>query len=240
MSDSAFSNIISNVKEIVENIVSFIPPVHPAGWPFIGIFAFVTLIIGYISSVLFWIGVVLTIWCVLFFRDPERFTPQGKGQIISPADGIVIKVEDKADFPPQFESLSGQKAKKISIFMNVFNVHVNRTPIDGKVKDVNYVPGKFFNASLDKASEDNERSLTLLDTEYGDVAFVQIAGLVARRIINQLEVGDEVKAGDRMGIIRFGSRVDVYLPTTAQVNIKEGQTMIAGETIIAKLKKSSK
>jgi len=180
-------------------------------------------------------GVVLTLWCVYFFRDPERITPVREGLIISPADGVV-KMIDKA--PPPKELNMGDKDRwRICVFMNVFNVHVNRIPISGTVTALNYRPGKFFNASLDKASELNERQSLGLTLDGGkDIAFVQIAGLVARRILCDVTEGKEMKTGERFGMIRFGSRVDVYLPDGVKPMVAVGQTAIAGETVIADIK----
>ena len=177
-------------------------------------------------------GVVLTLWCVYFFRDPERITPVREGLIISPADGVV-KMIDKA--PPPKELNMGDKDRwRICVFMNVFNVHVNRIPISGTVTALNYRPGKFLNASLDKASELNERQSLGLTLDGGkDIAFVQIAGLVARRILCDVTKGREMKTGERFGMIRFGSRVDVYLPDDVKPMVAVGQTAIAGETVIA-------
>ena len=177
-------------------------------------------------------GVVLTLWCVYFFRDPERITPVREGLIISPADGVV-KMIDKA--PPPKELNMGDKDRwRICVFMNVFNVHVNRIPISGTVTALNYRPGKFLNASLDKASELNERQSLGLTLDGGkDVALVQIAGLVARRILCDVTEGKEMKTGERFGMIRFGSRVDVYLPDGVKPMVAVGQTAIAGATVIA-------
>lgn len=220
----------------------FAKSIHKEGWSFIFIFLIVTIIIGLISSVLFWICVVLTVWCVYFFRDPQRQTPVLEDAIISPADGIVQKITD-ASAPGELEFGEGAM-KRVSIFLNVFDVHVNRVPADGKILNIHYHPGKFFNASLDKASIHNERQSVSMETKNGTkIAFVQIAGLIARRIVCDLEEKQEVLAGERYGIIRFGSRVDVYLPKEVVINVAEGQRMIGGETIIANLgslKKNSK
>ena len=207
-------------------------PIHPAGWPFIALFAAGTVALNLFSVALGIAGVVLTLWCVYFFRDPERITPVREGLIISPADGVV-KMIDKA--PPPKELNMGDKDRwRICVFMNVFNVHVNRIPISGTVKALNYRPGKFLNASLDKASELNERQSLGLTLDGGkDIAFVQIAGLVARRILCDVTEGKEMKTGERFGMIRFGSRVDVYLPDGVKPMVAVGQTAIAGETVIA-------
>ena len=207
-------------------------PIHPAGWPFIALFAAGTVALNLFSDALGIVGVVLTLWCVYFFRDPERITPVREGLIISPADGVV-KMIDKA--PPPKELNMGDKDRwRICVFMNVFNVHVNRIPISGTVTALNYRPGKFLNASLDKASELNERQSLGLTLDGGkDIAFVQIAGLVARRILCDVTEGREMKTGERFGMIRFGSRVDVYLPDDVKPMVAVGQTAIAGETVIA-------
>ena len=207
-------------------------PIHPAGWPFIALFAAGTVALNLFSDALGIAGVVLTLWCVYFFRDPERITPVREGLIISPADGVV-KMIDKA--PPPKELNMGDKDRwRICVFMNVFNVHVNRIPISGTVTALNYRPGKFLNASLDKASELNERQSLGLTLDGGkDIAFVQIAGLVARRILCDVTEGKEMKTGERFGMIRFGSRVDVYLPDGVKPMVAIGQTAIAGETVIA-------
>lgn len=210
-------------------------PINPAGWPFIGIFAAVTLLLYWFDHAIGMIGVILTLWCVYFFRDPERITPTREGLIVSPADGNVQLV-DRA-IPPLELDMSETECDRVCIFMNVFNVHVNRIPIDGIIKKIAYRPGRFVNASLDKASIHNERESYLMETDSGaQVAFVQIAGLVARRIVCQIQEGQPVEAGQRFGLIRFGSRVDVYLPKGAVPLVAEGQTVIAGETVIADLK----
>lgn len=186
-------------------------PVHKEGIPFIFAFALVSLILGLLWSPLGWVGVVATLWCVYFFRDPARVTPIKPGLMVSPADGMVIKIE-KAPLPPEV-SVDNKEHKRISIFLNVFDVHVNRIPIAGKITAISYYPGKFFNASLDKASEFNERNSVRITTdEHEDIVVVQIAGLVARRIVCDIKEKQEVKCGERFGIIRFGSRVDIYLP----------------------------
>jgi len=207
-------------------------PINPAGWPFIGLFAAVTLGLFQASEMFGWIGVILTLWCTYFFRDPDRTTPVREGLFISPADGVVQLI-DTAVPPPEL-GMGEQARPRVCVFMNVFNVHVNRIPIDGVIGSIAYRPGKFFNASLDKASEFNERMSIRLTTHNGsDIAFVQIAGLVARRIKCDLYEGQTVKAGMRFGLIRFGSRVDVYLPDGVSPTVAVGQTTVAGETVIA-------
>ena len=207
-------------------------PIHRAGWPFIGLFAAVSVGLALVSEPLGWIGAVLTAWCVYFFRDPERVTPTRKGLMVSPADGVVQSVE-RAVPPAELEM--GEAARpRVCVFMNVFNVHVNRIPCDGTITKLAYRPGKFFNASLDKASEFNERQGVRMSTTDGNaVAFVQIAGLVARRILCGLSEGQSVLGGERFGLIRFGSRVDVYLPEGVVPLVVPGQKTIAGETVIA-------
>ena len=211
-------------------------PINRAGWPFIAFFAILTTGLWVLHQPLGWIGVVLTAWCAYFFRDPERVTPGESGLVISPADGMVLLFEDA---PPPLELGMGDGVRpRVSIFMNVFNVHVNRIPAHGVIEKISYRPGRFFNASLDKASEHNERMSVSMKTNQGaEIAFVQIAGLVARRIKCGLAEGQQVRAGDRFGLIRFGSRVDVYLPAGTRPKAIPGQTAVAGETVIADLGK---
>ena len=231
-------NIIDSIK------TSIITPIHPAGIPFIAIFFVFTIIIGWLWSPLFFVGLVLTVWCVYFFRNPERFTPVLSGAnknnlIISPADGKVIEVSKVT--PDEELGLPDGNWTRVCVFMNVFDVHVNRSPMSGQITYKNYIPGAFFNASMDKASSDNERLILGMDTENGKkIAFVQIAGLVARRIICDVDIGSHLKSGDIFGIIRFGSRVDIYFPSDASTKVLVGQKMIAGETIIADFTKNSK
>lgn len=211
-----------------------LPNIHNEGWKFVGLFAAVTALLAIIWSPLGWIGLILTAWCYFFFRDPERVTPQIKDVVVSPADGIVQMITEVEG--PEELAMNNQKYNRVSVFMSVFNVHVNRAPAEGKIIKAVYVPGKFINATLDKASKDNERQLLAMKTSSGkDIAFVQIAGLVARRIVCDAASGQEYKAGERFGMIRFGSRLDVYLPLEIKPQVVVGQTMIAGETIIANL-----
>ncbi|MGH6828229.1 MAG: phosphatidylserine decarboxylase [Rhizomicrobium sp.] len=210
--------------------------IHREGWPFIALFAAINLL-GFLFWS--WLGVILlpfTIWCLAFFRDPERKTPDGPGLIVCPADGLLLPVIEAV---PPFELGLGEAPRpRLSIFMNVFNVHVNRSPVSGTVIAKSYRPGKFFNASFDKASVHNERLSLRLRPEgpdgTRDLAVVQIAGLVARRIVCDLAQGQGVHRGARFGIIRFGSRVDVYLPADATIVAEAGQTVKAGETILAR------
>lgn len=224
-------------NHLLETIKSVMVPIHPAGWMFITIFAVVSLILSILWTPLGWIGLILTGWCVYFFRDPNRITPMREGLIVSPADGIVQKICKCA--PPAELDLGASERTRISIFLNVFDVHVNRIPMEGSVSKLHYNPGKFLNAALDKASEENERQSIQITTPDGlKFGVVQIAGLVARRILCDLKDGQSVKTGERFGMIRFGSRVDVYLPPDATPLVIEGQVAIGGETILADLKSS--
>ena len=216
-----------------------LPNIHNEGWRFVGIFAAITALLAIIWEPLGWIGVVLTVWCYYFFRDPERVTPDIKNVVVSPADGTVQMIA-KVQAPEEL-GMGKKEFTRVSIFMRVFNVHVNRSPAEGKITKAVYVPGKFLNATLDKASKDNERQLLAMKTSCGkDVCFVQIAGLVARRIVCDATVGQEYKAGERFGMIRFGSRLDVYLPEGVEPQVALGQTMVAGESIIARLDSDAK
>jgi phosphatidylserine decarboxylase len=209
--------------------------IHADGWKFIASFAAVTVCLFLLSTTLGWLGLLLTGWCIYFFRDPERVTPVGDTFVISPADGVVQAIS--AVPPPREVSLAEHVATtRISIFLNVFDVHVNRVPADGKILQRHYHAGQFLNASLDKASDLNERQTFVMETAQGlTLVFVQIAGLIARRICSDVEVGEEVRAGQRFGIIRFGSRMDVYLPQGVAAHVCVGQRVIAGETILADL-----
>jgi len=211
-----------------------IKPVHREGYPFIGVFAAVTLVLFLIWQPLGWAGVVLTIWCYYFFRDPDRFTPQRQGLLVSPADGVISLIEPAV--PPAELGMGEDALTRVSVFMNVFNCHVNRTPIAGTISAVSYRPGKFLNASLDKASVDNERNSVAVEMADGrKIAVVQIAGLVARRIVCEVKPGDVLETGERFGMIRFGSRLDVYLPEGVHPLVSLGQSMVAGETVLADL-----
>ncbi|BBU56726.1 MULTISPECIES: phosphatidylserine decarboxylase [Mameliella] len=213
---------------------TFIKPMHPEGRRFVAVFAVFAAALFLVSSVLGWVGVGLTIWCYYFFRDPARVTPSREGLIVSPADGVVSLIE-KAVPPPEL-GMTDQPLTRVSVFMSVFNCHVNRAPVAGRISAIAYRPGKFFNASLDKASADNERNSLCIDMADGrQIAVVQIAGLVARRIVCFSAQGDVLATGERFGLIRFGSRLDVYLPDGVQPLVALGQTMIAGETVLADL-----
>ncbi len=213
---------------------TFLKPMHPEGYKFVGIFAVVTLLLFFIWEPLGWLGVLLTVWCYYFFRDPKRMVPQGAGLIVSPADGVISLIERAV--PPSELGMGDQALLRVSVFMNVFNCHVNRAPVAGTIGAMSYRPGKFFNASLDKASSDNERNSLRLDLPDGrQIAVVQIAGLVARRIMWWVDEGQGLRTGERFGLIRFGSRVDVYLPDGVAPQVALGQTMVAGETVLAVL-----
>lgn len=210
------------------------PNINPDGWRFISIFAVVTALLAIIWLPLGLIGLVLTVWCYYFFRDPDRITPKIENVVVSPADGIVQMITRVSG--PQELGLNNKTFNRISIFMSVFNVHVNRAPASGVITKLSYVKGKFFNATLDKASKDNERQLLAMKTDSGkEIAFVQIAGLIARRIVCYAKEEKSYKAGERFGHIRFGSRLDVYLPTDVEPQVCVGQTMVAGETVLANL-----
>jgi phosphatidylserine decarboxylase len=219
---------------IVSSIRQQLVPITPEGYPFIGAFAFVSLILFWLWTPLGWIGTVLTLWCVYFFRDPPRVTPVRDGLIVSPADGRVSMVTLAP--PPHELGLGSTPLPRVSIFMSVFNCHVNRSPMTGRVDKIVYQPGKFLNADLDKASADNERNSLVISNQMSRIAVVQIAGLVARRIVCAVREGQPVGAGERFGMIRFGSRLDVYLPEGTTPQVAVGQVAIAGETVIADLR----
>jgi phosphatidylserine decarboxylase len=218
------------------------PSVHPEGRKFVVIAGAITALLWWVLDwdILGWLFAMVTIWTAAFFRDPVRTTPGGEGLIIAPADGMVTMI---ATVPPPREligdepdEMSAEPVIRVSIFMSVFDVHINRSPITGTIAKVVYIAGKFLNADLDKASEDNERQHILVIREDGTkVAFTQIAGLVARRIVPWVKAGDRVVAGQRVGLIRFGSRVDVYLPAGTSSQLLLGQRTIAGETIVARI-----
>ena len=224
-------NIFKSVKDEV------LVPIHPAGWPFIFLFILASAIITYFWTGFLLPGSLLSLWCIYFFRNPKRTTPVTDHLVIAPADGRVLStgivpVPDDLDLPKG-------EWRRISIFMNVFDVHVNRAPVAGKVIAAPYHKGAFLNASLDKASEKNERQNMVLEMSSGQqIGVVQIAGLVARRIILEAAIGDQLNVGQQYGIIRFGSRVDVWLPAATTVQVMPGQTMVAGETVLADLSAS--
>ena len=214
----------------------FIAPIHKDGWKFIGIFALIALILYAINNFLGLVGFAATGWCIYFFRDPQRVVPLRDGLIVSPADGIVQAIS-QAPLPKELEDTSRELFTRISIFLNIFDVHVNRIPMDGTVQRIHYHKGLFFNASLDKASEHNERQTVVLKTPSGkEIVFAQIAGLIARRIRCDISEGQAVQTGERYGLIRFGSRVDVYLPQEVSPMVVVGQRMMGGETVLADLR----
>ncbi|WP_438987420.1 phosphatidylserine decarboxylase [Marivivens donghaensis] len=218
----------------VSMLSTFVKPMHPEGRKFVAIAAVITVLLFLLWEPLGWIGVGLTVWVYYFFRDPVRVTPDRKGIMVSPADGVVSLLEPAV--PPAELGLGDEAMTRISVFMSVFNCHVNRAPAAGTITAVAYRPGKFLNASLDKASEDNERNGITIELPDGrKFGTVQIAGLVARRILCWSKEGQEIGIGERFGLIRFGSRLDIYLPEGAKPMVSIGQTMIAGETVIADL-----
>ncbi|MBV9627904.1 MAG: phosphatidylserine decarboxylase [Xanthobacteraceae bacterium] len=219
---------------ISKSIRSQLAPIHPEGYPFIIGFAVVTLILFWVWEPGGWIATFATLWCVYFFRDPQRVTPTYAGVVVAPADGRIVSVATAV--PPADLGLGPAPMLRISIFMSVFDCHVNRSPVLGRIERIVYHEGLFLNASLDKASEDNERNALIIVTPEGTrVAVVQIAGLIARRIVRFVSDGQALAAGQRIGMIRFGSRADVYLPAGTVALVGEGQTATAGETVLADL-----
>ena len=214
--------------------MSIFVPIHRDGHKFVALFVVGALILFWIWEPFGWLGVMLSVWCAYFFRDPDRVTPLREGLVISPADGRICAIEDVT--APSELDLVGETRVRVSIFMNVFDVHVNRSPAAGKVTKMTYVPGRFINAELDKASEDNERLALTLELHSGEkLGVVQIAGLVARRIVPFIKEGEPLGVGERFGLIRFGSRVDVYLPPGQNAVVAIGQRTLAGETVLADL-----
>ncbi len=218
---------------VFDSIRRQITPIHPEGYIFIAAFAIAALILGWIWAPLGWIGLALTLWCAYFFRDPARLTPLDDQLVISPADGIVSSVG--LFTPPPELGLGRDPLPRISVFMSVFDCHVNRAPVSGRIAKIAYKPGLFVNADLDKASEDNERNSLIIETPAGLFGVVQIAGLIARRIVCFVHAGEMLGAGERFGLIRFGSRVDVYMPHNVRPLVGVGTRAIAGETILADL-----
>lgn len=229
-----FNKFDNGIEKVDTSIKSFLlPKISTEGVVIVAVFFAVAFFLMLFSNVLGIFGFIAALFAFYFFRDPCRYTPIGEDLVISPADGILLPVTYSR--LPEELNMGDDEYIKISIFMSVFNVHVNRNPVSGLVKKAIYIPGKFFNADLDKASKDNERNLILVETDKGDsICYVQIAGLVARRIVSKLQKDDNVKVGDRFGLIKFGSRLDVYLPKDKyDVKVLNGQTMVAGETILA-------
>jgi phosphatidylserine decarboxylase len=220
---------------VIDSIRKQLTPIHPEGYPFVGGFALASLILFWLWTPLGWLATVATLWCAYFFRDPPRVTPVRDGLVVAPADGRVSQIINAV--PPAELGLGERPLPRISIFMSVFDCHVNRSPVAGRVEKIVYRAGKFLSADLDKASEDNERNALLIATPTGQrIVVVQIAGLVARRIVPFAREGETVGAGQRIGMIRFGSRVDVYLPEGTRALAAEGQMAIAGETVLADFK----
>ena len=219
---------------IAASIRSQLVPIHQEGYPFIGIFAVATLILFWLWEPFGWIGIALTVWCALFFRDPPRVTPARDGLLVAPADGRISMVTQAQ--PPAELGMGDAPLPRISIFMSVFDCHINRSPLAGRIERIAYRAGVFLNADLDKASEDNERNSFLIAAHGVKIAVVQIAGLVARRIVSFTTEGQSIEVGQRLGMIRFGSRVDVYLPAGRAFLVAQGQRAVAGETVIADLR----
>ncbi len=218
---------------IFASVRSQLVPIHREGYSFIGGFALLSIVLFLLWSPLGWLGTLATLWCAYFFRDPPRVTPLGDGLVVAPADGRISQVTSAV--PPVELGLGPATLARVSIFMSVFDCHVNRSPIGGRIERMAYKAGKFFNADLDKASEDNERNGLVIAGARGRVGVVQIAGLIARRIVPFVREGEDIGAGERIGMIRFGSRVDVYLPPSVRPLVSEGQVATAGETVIADL-----
>jgi phosphatidylserine decarboxylase len=221
---------------VVDSIRRQLTPIHPQGYVFIAAFTAATLILGWIWTPLGWIGLIATLWCAYFFRDPARVTPLGAELVVAPADGIVC-FAGPATPPPEL-GLGAKPLQRVSILMSVFDCHVNRAPVEGRVRRVAYHPGAFLSADLDKASEANERNGLVIENAAGPFGIVQIAGMVARRIVCFTQEGAHLAAGDRFGLIRFGSRVDVYLPDEARVIVGLRARAVAGETVIAEFGRS--
>ncbi len=214
-------------------------PMHPEGRKFVAIFAGIAVLLGLIWQPLFWLGLGATVWCYYFFRNPVRTIPQREGLVLSPADGVVSLISEVV--PPVELGLGDTPVHRVSVFMNVFNCHVNRSPMDGTITEIAYHKGKFVNASLDKASEHNERNGLAIESADGHrIGVVQIAGLVARRIVCFVKTGDALNAGEVFGLIRFGSRLDIYLPAGILPAVSVGTTAVAGETMLADLRGEQK
>jgi phosphatidylserine decarboxylase len=222
---------------LIESVRRQLAPIHPEGYIWVAGFAIVTLILGSFSGTLFWIGAVVTAWCAYFFRDPVRHTPLDENLVVAPADGVIFSIGYFA--PPPELGLSADPIPRLSIFMSVFDCHVNRAPVAGRITKIAYRPGAFINADLDKASEDNERNGLVFESGGNRFGVVQIAGFIARRIVCFVRQGELIGAGERFGLIRFGSRVDVYLPGSTRMLVTIGSKAIAGETVLAELRSSA-
>ena len=219
---------------LIDSIKKNLAPIHPDGYPFIGGFAFAAIVLFWLAKPLGWLGVLATLWCAYFFRDPRRVVPVGEGLVVSPADGRIAQVA-LASPPPELE-MGPEQRVRVSIFMNVFDVHVNRAPVAGEVRRIVYRAGKFINADLDKASTDNERNALVMRLQSGErITVVQVAGLIARRILCYVKQADALARGQRYGFIRFGSRVDVYLPVSARPRVAVGDVVYATTTVLAEL-----
>ncbi|WP_026612655.1 phosphatidylserine decarboxylase [Ensifer aridi] len=216
---------------LIDTVRNTLVPVHKEGYRFIAIFFVVSLVLGFVWEPLMWIGFALTAWCAYFFRDPERMTPIDEDLVISPADGRVSSIATV--IPPEELGLGSEPMLRISVFMNVFDCHVNRAPMSGTVRRIAYRAGKFVNAELDKASLENERNGLVIETKHGAIGVVQIAGLVARRILCWTTENASLETGERFGLIRFGSRLDVFLPQGAEPRVTLDQTAVGGETVLA-------
>ena len=225
------------MTDILESMRRIFVPIHKEGYPFILIALVATILLGALWSPFGWIGTILTVWVCYFFRDPPRVTPIREGLVVSPADGRVNLITTAV--PPAELDLPPEPMTRISVFMNVFDCHVNRVPVTGRIGQIHYTPGLFLNAELDKASDDNERNGMVIETSHRGaplrIGVVQIAGLVARRIVGFVSAGDTLNVGERFGLIRFGSRVDVYLPAGTRVLVGLRQKAVAGETVLADL-----
>jgi phosphatidylserine decarboxylase len=221
-------------NSVLDSVTNAFVPIHRDGHKFIAIAALITLILFIVAPPLGWIGVIATGFCAYFFRDPDRVVPQRQGAVVSPADGKIAAIAEAV--PPRELALGDQKLVRVSVFLSVLDVHIARTPVAGRISRSVYVPGKFLNAELDKASDENERQALVVETGEGrKFGLMLIAGLIARRIVTFVGEGASVAAGERIGLIRFGSRVDVYLPAGGEVLVSVGQTAIGGETVLAEL-----
>ncbi|MEJ0012465.1 MAG: phosphatidylserine decarboxylase [Bauldia sp.] len=223
---------MTTAETIIVSIRKMLVPVRPEGYPFIAILAVVALFFGWYWQPVLWVGLILAFWCAYFFRDPARVTPQDEALVISPADGRIVEVS--LGVAPKELAMGEQTRRRVSIVMSLFDCHVNRSPVAGRVLRVVYTSGRRGSADIDRASPGNERNGFVIETPNGPVGVVQIAGLVARRIVGFRAAGDPLAQGERIGLIRFGSQVDLYLPVAAGIVVAEGQTAIAGETVIAR------